>query len=150
MAKINTTINFMTWRLDWVVDAAGESGIAYKELIGRCLERFAANFEKDAFADCALKYQEDHDDWKKVHFSLSPDEYDVFFDIKKVSRFSFSLIVAMAVDLYLESVIIQDQSDSYPLGIYTKLCIFDENRPIYIFSWKKMDVEEIISKIQRE
>jgi hypothetical protein len=148
--KINTTINFMEERLELVFDTSKKYGISYKKIIKRCIDCFIIDFNKKGFKESALKYQEDHNKWKKVHFAMLPHEYDVYFDLKKVSRCSFSLIVAMAIDMYLHSVVNQYQENSYPTDTYEKLCILEGNYPIYLFTWKKTEKTEKIHEILRE
>jgi hypothetical protein len=147
---IKTTVNFLQSRFDRVCETAHESGIGYKKLVKLCINRFLLDFEKGQFVDCALLYQPDAEKWRKVHFKFSFDEYDTYFDCKKVLRWSFSLIVAIAIDTYLESVINEDQYDSYHADTYTKLCNCDEKYPIYLFSWKKSEKIEKIKQILRE
>jgi hypothetical protein len=146
---IKTTVNFLESRLDAVFEAANVSGIEYKVLIKRCVACFVDDFEKGDFAENALKYQPDADNWKKVHVKMSPDEYDIYFDCKKVLRWSFSLIVAVAIDMYLDSIVNGYQDYSYHADTYTKFCMEEEKIPIYVFSWgKSMKLEEILEKLR--
>jgi hypothetical protein len=147
---IRTTINFVQSRLDLVIETAKINDISYKDLISRCINLYIQHWENDSFCESALKYQDDHPEWRKVHFKMSPEEYDVYFDLKKVSRCSFSLIVATAIDLYLEIAVGKYQEFSYPVDTYEKLCILVEKRPIYLFSWVKTDKIAEISEILRE
>jgi hypothetical protein len=147
---IKTTVNFLKSRLDRVIDVANESGIGYKKLIKMCLERFLNDFEKGNFAERALLYQPDADKWQKVHFKFTFSEYDTYFDCKKVIRWSFSLIVAVAIDTYLDSVFNEDQDDSYHTDTYSKLYILVGKYPIYLFSWAKNEKIEKIKEILRE
>jgi hypothetical protein len=148
--KLKTTINFVAGRLDLVQKSSTEHGIPYKKLIQRCLKIFISCYSKDIFQNCTLCYQEDHPHWKKVHFTMSTDEYDVYFDLKKVNRCSFSLIVAMAIDNYLEMAIGGYNEDSYPAYKYLKKCINEENYPIYIFSWIETEKTEKILRNLKE
>jgi hypothetical protein len=147
---IKTTINFLQCRLDRVYSVAKESGIGYKKLVKLCIDRFLKDFEKDDFVERALLYQPDAKNWKKVHFKMEYSEYDAYFDCKKVLRWSFSLIVAVAIDTYLETVLNDDKDYSYPIGSYTKFCYLEEKYPIYMFCWKKNDKIEKIVQILRE
>jgi hypothetical protein len=148
--KIRTTINFMKERHDLLLEISNNNSIHYKVLIKRCIDCFIIDFDKGKFNESALKYQEDNNEWKKVHFQMLPHEYDVYFDLKKVCRCSFSLIVAIAIDRYLQHVLRGYQEDSYPLNDYTKLCILDEEYPIYLFSWKKTEKFEEVEALFRE
>jgi hypothetical protein len=147
---VKTTVNFLQTRLDTVFEAARKSGVGYKQLVKMCLTRFLADFENERFEERALLYQSDAENWRKVHMKMEFWEYDAYFDCKKVIRWSFSLIVAVAIDTYLESIINQDQEFSYHLDSYTKLCALEENYPIYVFSWKKNEKTEKIREILRE
>jgi hypothetical protein len=148
--KIISTINFVTQRLDYLKEQAQNHDIPYKKLIKLCIVKYIENFKKNSFKNHALKYQEDSTDWTKVHFKMLPDEYDVYFDLKKVSRCSFSLIVAIAIDTYLDSVLNGNQEFSYPITEYIKICINENNYPIYVFCWKKTEKYEKIAQILRE
>jgi hypothetical protein len=150
MNKLKTTINFTSERFSNLLDFAESSGIAYKKLIKIYLEQFVIHFTKTEFEETTLRYQEENKDWKKVHFSMSREEYDVYFDCKKVSRMSFSLIVAIAIDTYADDILNAHLEDSYPLTTYTKICLLENNYPIYLFCWKKIEKKEIISAIKTE
>jgi hypothetical protein len=147
---IKTTVNFLQSRLDRVFEAAHTSGIGYKKLVKLCIEKFLIDFRKGEFAEHALLYQPDADNWRKVHFKFEFEEYDKYLDCKKVLRWSFSLIVAIAIDTYLESVLHKDQEFSYHADRYTKLCNYEEDCPIYLFSWKKSEKIEKIRQILKE
>jgi hypothetical protein len=147
---IKTTVNFLQSRLDTVFEASDESGIGYKKLIKLCVDRFLRDFEKGKFVERALLYQPDAENWRKVHFKMEYTEYDVYFDCKKVIRWSFSLIVAVAIDTYLESVLNEDQEFSYHIDTYTKFSYLEKNYPIYVFSWEKNEKIEKIREILKE
>jgi hypothetical protein len=148
--KIITTINFMEDRLLAVKEYASINGIYYKDLIRLCVKKFIESCNKGDFKESSLKYQADNPKWKKVHFKMDPSEYDVYFDCKKVLRWSFSLIVAVSIDLYLESVLNEYQEFSYPTENYVKICIGDNNYPIYLFSWNKTEKIDEIERRLRE
>ncbi len=148
--KIHTTINFLQSRIDYVKEKSRESGITYKKLIKLCIDLFISQWDKRSFNESALKYQPDDDLWQKVHFAMTPGEYDVYFDVKKVSRCSFSLIVALAIDHCLESVLNGDQEFSYPTIAYSKICILHNNFPIYVLCWEKNEKMDEIEEILRE
>jgi hypothetical protein len=147
---IKTTINFLQDRLDIVKKAAQEYDIPYKLLIKQCIICFVKQSQKSVFNEHALKYQEDNKKWRKVHFKMSREEYDVYFDCKKVLRWSFSLIVAAAIDQYLDYVINGNEEFNYNVGGYTKLCNLSKNYPVYVFSWKKTEKIDKIAQILKE
>jgi predicted DNA-binding protein len=149
-SKIKTTINFLKERIDQVYEASKSSGIPYKQIIRLCIEQYIAQMKKDTFEEHALHYQQDGSAWKKVHFSMKPEEYDIYLDCKKVSRCSFSLLVAIAIDTYLQSVINNELDYSYHVDTYSKFCINEEKHPIYLFSWSKTDKTEKILEVLRE
>jgi hypothetical protein len=149
-SKIRTTVNFLQSRIDYLKLKALEHEIPYKTLMKLCIDMYIAKSDKANFKESSLAYQPDGESFQKVHVSMLPAEYDVYFDLKKVSRISFSLIVALAIDTYLETVLSQNQEFSYPVTVYTKLCISKNKMPIYVFSWSENEKIDEIRKILRE
>ncbi len=66
-----------------------------------------------------VKYQ--HDDerisWHCFHIRLKHDEYEYFVDLRKVCKCSISLLIAIAVDRYIDELAkcIKKVVDNYPL-----------------------------------
>jgi hypothetical protein len=90
---------------------------------------------KDEYKWHTLSYQKDGPTYKKFHITLKPFEYDTYSDAKKVTRLSFSLIVAIALQRYAELVLYGNVSDTYQLYGYAKHCIENEFCTYYTFSW---------------
>jgi hypothetical protein len=138
--KFETTVNMMWERWEWLAALAQNSGMDYRELVRLSLLCWANAARKGKFRDRTLEYQGRALKWKKVHYNPSCHEYDVFLDLKKVLRFSFSYMVAMALDEYAEKIINGEITVSYQLEGYSKICLMENNYPIYIFCWKKNNI----------
>ncbi len=113
---------------------AGKHGQRISDLIiflaGKMAQRLLMN---NTFRSCAVQYQKPASDWITMHVSLTSIEYDRLFDIKKCFRISVSLLIAMAIDEFLDREF--DSSDSYPPSAYYKSTITVNNNRILIFCW---------------
>jgi hypothetical protein len=150
MAKIRTTIHFDVSRLGKMKDLSRKYGFTLEELIKWCVMRYAKKIHEMDFGEHALKYQKRDSGWKGEHFSMTDSEYDLYKDLMKHSRCCFSLLVALALEEFAELYLELEGVDSYPIIHYSKNIIFQNNYPIYIFSWGKISEKIEIDFNQRE
>ncbi len=92
---------------------------------------------ENVFVNTAMKYQEPAEKWDKPHVSFSQHEFDRILDIKKVYRLSLSLVLAMAIEKYGESIFFENNEDSYQDYLCTKVRDMSENDIKYVFCWEK-------------
>jgi hypothetical protein len=140
---LRTTINFELNRYELLEKKCFDEGVCIKEIIRKCLYLYIDDMKKDDFEKGTISYQDDAVEWKKLHFTLSDEEYDTFADVKKIQRLSFSFIVAIAIDTYADSVLSGMQNYSYPPKSYTKFYIVVNNYTSYRFVWGKLDKIEL-------
>jgi hypothetical protein len=132
---LRTTVNIEKSRLDKLNNAVNEYGISKVLLIHLVVEKYVEYANKSDFHETTIQYQKKGFEYHKVHFELEPESYDVFFDLKKVLRCSFSLIVALAIDMFLETIMEPDSKNSYPEFHVEKNCIVENNFTKYMFMW---------------
>jgi uncharacterized protein YlbG (UPF0298 family) len=137
---LRTTINFEFERIEYLKKKCDENGLDVLEVIRQCVALYIKEMNKKKFEYGTLTYQDKAPQWVKVHFSMSDIEYDIYLDVKKVQRLSFSHIVAIAIDRYLDEVLNGEEKNSYPIVDYSKHCIDDNNSTKYEFLWIKSDV----------
>jgi hypothetical protein len=135
--KINlrTTINFETTRLEYLKNRCNEKGLDVQDVIKIAVKHYIDSFGKKEPVWNTITYQEDAPHFTKKHFSMKPYEYDTYMDIKKLHRLSFSYIVAIALDHFLELILEGKCPHSYPLNSYTKFLIDKEDCTFLVFSW---------------
>jgi hypothetical protein len=132
---LKTTINVEESILKELNKKCKEKGVSVSGVIKKSVKKYLDSMKKDDFKWHTLTYQKDGPKYKKFHISLLAFEYDSYSDAKKVSRLSFSLIVAIALEKYADLVLYGDLGDTYKLWGYTKHCIVVNNCTYYTFSW---------------
>jgi hypothetical protein len=137
--SLRTSINISKDRLEKIKLKASEKNFSYSDLIHLCLEHLIPNLKKDEFNDCTIIYQERYQNWVNAHITLNSNQYDIYYDIKKITRLSFSYLVAMAIDLYAETILNDSIENRFVIHQYYKKFIGDEKLPMYIFYWGSLE-----------
>jgi predicted DNA-binding protein len=132
---LRTTINVEEQMLTNLKSLCKEKGVSVTYVIKKSIKLYLDEMRKDEFKWHTLTYQKDGPVYKKFHIKLKAYEYDSYSDAKKVTRLSFSYIVAIAIKRFGDIILEGDVMDSYPLNAYTKYCIVDDNCTYYVFSW---------------
>jgi hypothetical protein len=132
---LKTTINIEEQMILELKRKCNEKGVSVTSVIKKSVKMYLDTMKKDEYKWSTLSYQEDGPIYKKFHISLKPFEYDTYSDAKKVTRLSFSFIVAIALGRYAELILNGELGDIYPLQSYSKYCINNDNCTYYVFSW---------------
>jgi hypothetical protein len=133
---LRTTINCNEELLIDLKQRCKEKDVSVTFLIKKAVKLFLDNMKKDDYKWCTLTYQQKGLKYKKFHIKLKAYEYDVYLDAKKVTRLSFSHLVALALGTFADQILDgEEEVDSYPLSAYSKYCIVDDNCTFYVFSW---------------
>lgn len=86
-----------------------------------------------------VRYQkrDETGNWRHLHLTLRPDEYEFFLDLRKVFKFSVSSLVAYAVEKYLEEIVkkLSKGSDNYRYKNYMFQRFIVDGVICWIFSW---------------
>jgi hypothetical protein len=133
--NLRTTLNVESNRLENLKERCEMAGLPLQVVIKKAVKLYidAADFEKPKCH--TITYQDEAPLYVKLHFSMLPFEYDTYMDIKKLLRLSFSYIVALALDMFLEQILAGDMIQSYPLFGYGKFCITKKDCTFWVFSW---------------
>lgn len=72
-----------------------------------------------------------------LHVSLKPGEYEMFLDMRKIFKKSVSLLLAHAIDEYLDDIInsINSIPDNYQVMNYAMNRLIIDNVINWVFSW---------------
>jgi hypothetical protein len=144
LMDIYTTLNILLHRKVYYENILLHSDISLQELIKICLKKLAPILREDGFQNGPIKYQPMTLSYKPLPFSMSNNEYDIYMDLKKISKFSLSYLVAMALDRFAETVLQEKELDSYQNTDYFYLLITYKSRPGLVFCW-----DEIIKKEEK-
>lgn len=75
------------------------------------------------------------DEWHAFHVNLRMDDYEYFMDMKKLLKMSISLMLANAVEKYLNEILTKKLSDNYQFKNYTVIKEIIDNIIIWKFIW---------------
>ncbi len=107
MKDIVTTINIKSEILGKITKASSKMNISMNRIINLLIIRLVHNKSLKLKMFTSVKYQETGGNiiWHKLHVSLTTDIYEKALDLRKVLKMSVSLIIAKAVEKYLQEII---------------------------------------------
>lgn len=119
--------------------AAVQIGVSRNTLISSLMKLASKKMLKLHEGWIRTRYQERRagEKWTRRHVRVRKDEYDFFFDLRKVTRFSFSHLIAYATDHYLDELIVlmQKDTDNYRYRNYAINQIFLDNVECWVIYW---------------
>jgi len=120
---IVTTVNINIVILTRISQASILTGTSKNCIISSILRRFAYDHEKYEKSWSRVRYQnrDIKENWRNLHITLRPDEYEFFIDFRKFYKLSVSHCIAIAVKQYLDEIIhkIINRGDNYRYKNYT-------------------------------
>jgi hypothetical protein len=129
-----TTLNVHVSILSRISRAAHLKGISRTEMIILLIKKTMDDISDEDHVGKMVRYQEKRnpDQWHTFHVRLRMDEYEYFLDLRKLLKMSVSLILAYAVEKFLDEVLNTNISDNYQYNNYTVVKEVIDN----IISWK--------------
>lgn len=107
---IETTININGNLLLRVNRVSGEIGLSRRIIISWLLGRLSADRDMSPISWTRIRYQErdEEKNWEESHLYLTPAEYELFLDLKKVYKMSGSHLIAFAIGKYLNKLLLKE------------------------------------------
>jgi hypothetical protein len=127
--RIDTTINVNVDNIKVLSDAVRATGLTRGYIVSWLLHRMVVEEALRPVVWKRVRYQDRNlkENWGRLHLSLTPAEYELFLDLKKLYKLSGSRIIAFAVETYIEKLYILPNKnlDNYRFTNYTfsRLCI---------------------------
>ncbi len=119
---IETTININCNLLLRVDEVSVKVGRSRRFIISWLLGRLSDDREMPPVSWSRIRYQErdDEKNWEGSHLYLTPVEYELFLDLKKVFKMSGSYLIAYAIVKYLNELMLKDAgfADNYRFTNY--------------------------------
>ena len=119
---IETTININCNLLLRVNEVSGKVGRSRRIIISWLLGRLSDDREMSPVSWSRIRYQERdvEKNWEDSHLYLTPVEYELFLDLKKVYKMSGSYLIAFAIAKYLNELLLKDAglADNYRFTNY--------------------------------
>ncbi len=127
---IDTTLHLHADTVKRISETSCLMGQPKNNIVSRLLCIIADEKNVKPAAWSRIRYQDrgQNINWHRMHVSLSPNEYELLLDLRKVYKMSASRIIALAVEKYMDRLL--DSLDNNP----------DNYRfPCYVFSRFIMD-----------
>ena len=134
---METTINIRTDILEKIILAAHSKGISRSELIVVLIKNVMDTISDPERMGRLIQYQErrSQDEWHTFHWCVREDEYEYFLDLKKLLKMSLSLIVAYAVEKFLDKIMKGNITDNNRYRNYVIIREFIDNIICWRFIW---------------
>lgn len=134
---METTLNIHARILNQIARAAELKGLSRSEMIVILIKKVMDEKWKSLPVGRMVKYQDKGSpgDWHAFHLQLREDDYEYFLDLRKLLKMSVSLILAYAVDKYLQQLITGDITDNYRFIHYVVVKELVENIICWRFYW---------------
>jgi hypothetical protein len=136
---IETTIYIKNYYLCLLAKASKVSGRSKRSIISSLMFRLSRDHDVLAKTWEQIKYQKRGEigGYHRLHISLKPGEYEMFLDLRKFFKQSVSLLVAHAIDEYLDDFInkIKSIPDNYPVINYALNKLVIDNVVSWVLSW---------------
>jgi len=119
---IDTTIHMHVKTLEKLSDISRQTNLSRRAIVSWLLGAMAGNFVIPAIPWSRVRYQDRDrkERWKCMHVNLSPVEYELLFDMRKMYKLSASRIIAYAVENYIDELvdIPKMKNDNYRFSCY--------------------------------
>lgn len=105
--SIETTINVRNDVRSAIDEASMSTGIARSRVVALVMRRLQKDYRALTRFCARMRYQErdEKKNWRTLHVCLAERDYEVFLDMRRFSRCSVSLLVACAVEKYMDKLI---------------------------------------------
>ncbi len=117
---METTLNIQVDILNKITRAAQSHGMSRSEMITLLIKKTIYDISDPGRPGTMVRYQKRKDlkDWQVFHIQIRSDDYEYFLDLRKLLKMSVSLILAYAVNKYLDKLEIVT-TDNYLYKHYT-------------------------------
>jgi len=124
---IRTTITMAPRAKERISEAIDATGRTLSVLVTACMQRLMKEHHLHVMLDGRTRYRERGPvpkTWKRQHIGITSRDYEFFIDMRKVCKFSVSLLIDMAIEAHL-SWVVRDitknkgvNADNYPYQQY--------------------------------
>lgn len=141
---VETTLNLDTIVKLRLAGASKATGRERSWIITAAMKHLAKQSRSLFRDDGCVRYQErgEGTSWRRVHLSLDRRDYDLFLDMRKLFRGSVSLLVSVAVERYLDTIVervlngeFNEDTDNYPFQCYAIVQESIDNAIVWKIYW---------------
>ncbi len=105
---IRTTVTIAPGAKERIEEAMDATGRSFSVLVTACMQRLMVEHHRIVMLDGRTRYRERGvapKTWVRHHIGILSRDYEFFFDMRKVCKFSVSLLIDMAIEAYLNDVV---------------------------------------------
>ena len=137
---IKTSVYINTDKLVKVMEYSAANGLTYNEVITLLLKKMQADGGCNIRKFSAVKYQNDDPDKNWVTKTVYFEEicYEFFTDMRKFFKISVSFLLAKAIDLFLETILMEENQRNYADHDWDITRKEDDFSEIWTIFWKNM------------
>jgi hypothetical protein len=120
-----------------ITTAAQRKGVSRSEVVIKLIKKVMDDIENPGRMGQMIQYQKRRKpgNWHKFHLSLREDEYEYFLDLRKLKKMSVSLILAYAVEKFLNEFMRKKGTDNYRYNNYIIAKELMDNIICWKFIW---------------
>jgi hypothetical protein len=132
--NMETTLNMRTDISEKITLAAHARGISCSDMIAILIKKVMDDISNPVRIGKMVQYQDrrNSDEWHTFHLQVREDEYEYFLDLRKLLKMSVSLILAYAVEKFLDKLIKKNITDNNRFRNYVVIMDIIED----IICWK--------------
>jgi hypothetical protein len=101
-----TTLNMLKSRYDYLEEMSVRAGVSKQFLAKMCFKRLYPHLKKKYYSFRNIKYQESASEWELLHISFSAPEKERLISTKNVYKLSFSYLLSLAIDIFLNELVL--------------------------------------------
>jgi hypothetical protein len=134
---MDTTLNIHEDIAGKITDTALSMGIRRSDLIVLLLHRFMEETGQSVRIGRLVQYQKRRPahEWRRVHAYVEDDEYEIFLDMRKLTKRSLSYILAIAVERYLDDIVKEKFTDNNRNSNYIIIKEEIDSIPCWMLIW---------------
>lgn len=140
---LNTTIYLRHDLRVRLNEIGNDVGVKPAVIIKKALKKYTHKLCKKSFVYRLIQYQEKNRGYSRFHISWTPVENEKLCDLKRVCKFSVSLMVALALEYYFSPTEDEGEVDNYQNNDYTFVSKKEENVISYHFYWGKQNYKAL-------
>ena len=144
---METTLNIRTDISEKIALAARLKGISRSEMIAILIKKVMDDISDPGRMGKMVQYQNrrNPDEWHTFHLQVREDDYEYFLDLRKLVKMSVSLILAYAVEKFLDKLLKNNNTDNNRYRNYIIIKDVIDNIICWKFIWGfPPNIEKII------
>jgi hypothetical protein len=135
----DTTVCIHRETYEILTAAAMAAGVSRHQFISSLMKHSSKKMRKlhEDWTRARYQARRTGEKWSRMHVRVRKDEYDFFFDLRKVTSFSLSHLIAYATEHYIDELLalMKKNTDNYRYRNYAINQLFIDDVECWIVYW---------------